>query len=193
MAKRSGFTLIEILVVVTIIGLLSAISAINILRMRATGNETVAVANLRQLAVALTMYYVANNVYPPTSSWLSSMYGVDCNAGTAPDPDFGPAPFCRRLVGNDPNDVVSGYVYTYSGAAAPAGSFALTVNPQVIGVTGTRAFFLDETAAIRHCDGAGPAQASDPTIDQPVAPCAPIAGQGQGQGQGRGRGRGASR
>lgn len=168
--RRGGFTLIEILVVVALVVVLSLVGAFNVLRARTTGNEGVALANLRQLSVSLLMYNSINNAYPADFTWRLSLYGARCGPGHAPEPDYGPANFCLPLTGGT-SDNVSGYVYSYQGAPAPAGSYTLTANPQTANVTGTKAFFVDQTNSLRHCIGAGPADATDPTIDQPPVPC----------------------
>ncbi len=169
-SPEAGFTLIEIMVVVTLVGVLSLIGAISVLRARTTGNEGVALSNLRQLAMALVMYSSVQNVYPDDGKWKMSMYGGRCGPGYAPEPDFGPPQFCLNLVGAT-DDVVSGYRFTYAGPPTVAIGCTLTANPSSPGATGTRAFFVDQTNALRHCTGAGPADATDPTIDQPPVPC----------------------
>ena len=168
-----GFTLVEIMIVVAIIALLAAIAIPNVLRGRTTANESAAIGNLRALISSLEMHRSVNNVYPATNTWLAGMYGANCNAGTAPDPDFGPPSFCLALTGGA-TDVVQGYVYTYTGAAAPASTYAISAVPQTVGTTGTRSFLANQTGLLRHCNsaaGGGVATAASPTIDAAVANC----------------------
>jgi len=61
---RSGFTLIEIMIVVAIIALLAAVAIPNVLRGRTSANESAAISNLRALVSSLEMYRSVNNVYP---------------------------------------------------------------------------------------------------------------------------------
>lgn len=171
MKRRSnrGFTLVEIMIVVAIIALLAAVAIPNVLRGRTTSNESAAIQNLRALVSSLEMYRSVNNVYPATNTWLAQMYGADCNAGTAPDPDFGPPSFCLAMAAS----AVQGYNYTYTGAAAPAQTYTLLAVPTTLGTTGSRSFLATQTGLIRHCTGTGTAgnMTADSTIDAAPGAC----------------------
>ena len=146
----NGFTLVEILMVVAVISLLAAVAIPNILRSRTTANETVAIGNLHTLARSLEMFRSTNNAYPIGATWQTSMYGPDCAAGTQPIPDFGPGSFCLSLTGGGAANTVQGYVYDYAGSAT-GNTYTLLALPAVAGVTGTRAFFVDQNVMPRHC------------------------------------------
>ena len=170
--SESGFTLVEIMIVVAIIALLAAIAIPNVLRGRTTANESAAIGNIHALISSLEMYRSVNNVYPALSTWRATMYGASCAAGVAPDPDFGPPSFCLVLSGGA-LDLVQGFIYDYDGAAAPAGTYTLVVWAQTVGTTGTRSFFVNQSGLIRHCNMAAAgdrATVADNTID--VAPVA---------------------
>lgn len=63
---KGGFTLIEMLVVIAIIGVLAAIFAPLLSGMRARGRLVYCAANLRQVGVAVKSYLMDNNnVFPP--------------------------------------------------------------------------------------------------------------------------------
>ena len=167
--KRSaerGFTLVEIMIVVAIIALLAAIAIPNVLRGRTSANESAAIGNLRALVSSLEMFRSVNNAYPLTANWLANMY-------TTPDPDFGPPSFAHAMDGTAcppaaASACTQGFRYTYTSAAGTV--YTINTNPDVLGNTGTRSFFADESGVIRHCTGTG-ATVADPSIDAPPVAC----------------------
>lgn len=71
MQRRNGFTLVEILIVVAILGLLTALVVLpNVLRSRLIANDSVARASLKTISTALENYYSVNNSYPPDTDTL---------------------------------------------------------------------------------------------------------------------------
>ena len=167
--KRSaerGFTLVEIMIVVAITALLAAIAIPNVLRGRTTANESAAVGNLRALVSSLEMFRSVNNAYPLTANWVANMY-------TTPDPDFGPPSFNHAMDGSAcppgaASSCTQGYLYTYTSGAGTV--YTVNTNPSVLGNTGTRSFFADESGVIRHCTGTG-ATVTDPSIDAAPIAC----------------------
>ena len=69
----SGFTLIEILVVVVIIGILGAVIVPNLLSRPDQARATAAETDLRQLANALEIYRLDNFHYPSTEQGLDAL------------------------------------------------------------------------------------------------------------------------
>ena len=61
--KKNGFTLIEILVVVAIVGILTAIALPNYLEHVKAGHRSEAKADLTELAQFMERYYTENNKY----------------------------------------------------------------------------------------------------------------------------------
>jgi prepilin-type N-terminal cleavage/methylation domain-containing protein len=157
--SERGFTLVEIMIVVAIIALLAAIAIPNVLRGRTTANESAAVGNTRALVSSLEMFRSVNNAYPATGLF-NQLYDTAaaagaapaCTAATVPNPDFGPASFCRALVGGAA-DVVQGFTYTYAVAAGltVGQQYDLLVVPTTVGGTGTRSFYTNENGIVFHC------------------------------------------
>lgn len=65
-----GFTLIEIMIVVTIIALLATIAMPNLIKAKVQANETSAQATLKTISSSLENYYALNNEYPPDTTSL---------------------------------------------------------------------------------------------------------------------------
>ena len=82
-SKQSGFTLIEVMVVVIILGILAAVVVPNIMDKPDQARVTKAKQDIRALESALNMYKLDNFVYPNTDQGLEAL--VQKPSGS-PDP-----------------------------------------------------------------------------------------------------------
>ena len=74
MKNKTGFTLIELLIVVAIIAILAAIAIPNFLQAQTRAKVSRAEADLRTLALAMEIYYVDHNAFPPTYDVAANDY-----------------------------------------------------------------------------------------------------------------------
>src|SRR5437660_11282788 len=72
-SKKSGFTLVEIMIVVAIIGLLAAIAIPNFVRARTTSQQNACINNLRQLDGAVQQYALENKLSSAATYTLAKL------------------------------------------------------------------------------------------------------------------------
>ena len=89
--NQKGFTLIELLVVIAIIGVLATIVLVSLNTARSKARDSRRVSDLRQLALALEMYYDDNDAYIDSSGACVTVNETNLGAltttymGTIPD------------------------------------------------------------------------------------------------------------
>lgn len=96
--KNSGFTFIEILVVVTVIALLTTIAAVSYTAVNKRSRDAKRLGDLEQIRAALELCRTEQSTYP-----ASIASGVVCGANTYLTP-----------LPKDPRDGQVGYGYTYT-------------------------------------------------------------------------------
>ena len=74
LSRKRGFTLIELMIVIAIIGILAAILVPNYVKSRAQGLATACKSNLKNIGTALEMYaHDATGRFPTTSNGIRSL------------------------------------------------------------------------------------------------------------------------
>ena len=71
--RQQGFTLIEIMVVVVILGILGALVVPQVMSRPDQAKVTVAQGDIKAIAAALDMYRLDNHVYPSTQQGLEAL------------------------------------------------------------------------------------------------------------------------
>lgn len=121
--SSSGFTLIEILVVVAVIGMLSAVILVSLNQARARGRDARRKADMIQVHKALELYANDNNgAFPSTGG---AWWGVSVNGGnrtTSGVNAYIPSltPNYIRVLPTDPRGITtawSGYIYRSDGTS----------------------------------------------------------------------------
>lgn len=72
--RQQGFTLIELLVVIAIIGILSSVVLASLNSAREKSRDARRISDVKQLQLALELYFDSNSEYPQASSSLAGDY-----------------------------------------------------------------------------------------------------------------------
>ena len=145
--RARGFSLIELLIVVSIILIIAAIAIPNFLRAKMAANESASVSSIHAINTAEIAY---SSAYP--SIGFSTLLA-----------DLGPAGGAY-IDGQLASGTKSGYVYTYTPSGlVPSPTYTLNVDPLTRGVTGQRSFFSNEVS-VTHYNQSTTASVNDSTI-----------------------------
>ena len=155
MKKQKGFSLIELLIVVAIILIISAIAIPSYLRSRMQANEASAVSSLRMINTAAVTY---------SSTYVDIGFPASlANLGGANPciPSSTSACMLDELISLGTK---SGYSFVWAGdGATPSYAYTVDGTPLVVGGSGQRMFCSDQTGVIHYePSGAGCTAASTP-------------------------------
>lgn len=153
-SAERGFSLIELMIVIAIIGILIAVGVTGWKAAVKSANEAAAIKTLRTIAEQQMLYYNAHQ---------RSSFGTF-------DEMLKEGLLDTRFTGSTP--VVEGYVFNMrvipkSTTTQPG--FAVNADPQVtegVGATGKNHFYLDSDSNTIHVNSSQPATAADPPIGQ---------------------------
>lgn len=122
---EEGFTLVELMVVIVILGLLATIVAINVIPATGRANTEKAKADIATIEQALEMYRLDNLVYPSGTDGLQAL--VSAPPGGAQPQRYRDGGYIKRL----PNDPWGNpYRYTYPGSKSAFDVFSFGADNQ---------------------------------------------------------------
>ncbi len=136
----SGFTLIELMIVVTIIIIMSCIAIPSLLRSRIGANEVSAVGTLRTVREAQVAFFTSEGHY--ATEW---------------DPLIDAIP---PYLSQPERGILNGYTFELGGTPE---NYEATASAMAYGYTGTRGFFVDGSGVVR-CEIGGNAHSGSPPL-----------------------------
>ncbi len=117
LAPDAGVTLVEMMVVIVIIGLITAIVVINVLPAQDTARVQKARADISGIEQALEMYYLQNGRYPSMQEGLAALTAM---------PEAGGAGAANAVIRRLPSDPWgNAYDYVIPGAHGPYDIYSL--------------------------------------------------------------------
>lgn len=117
--EQKGFTLIELLVVIAIIGLLASVVLLALNSARQKSRDAKRLADVRQLASALELYFNDNNQYPGSLNSLVATYMT--SLPTYPGPTDSPCTTTNSTYAYTAGSGNSTYTLTFCVSATTGG------------------------------------------------------------------------
>ena len=148
--RRRGFSLIELLIVISIILIIAAIAVPKMNKQLQLAREQAAIRQINTIHQAETQYYSQYGRYAANLTEL----GPPASGAAGP----AAADIIPKNLAEGKN---SGFIFTVAGS--PTG-YSVTAVPEAFGNSGSRTFFSDQTLVIRQNFTAEPATANSPEL-----------------------------
>jgi len=141
-AKQKGFTIVELLIVIVVIGILAAITIVAYNGIQQRGRDAQRKSDISTMAKALELYYIDKGSYPPgsgstsiNSGWSTTADASWANLAIALQDYIKPLPrdpISKQMgVGAFPWNDPQGYNYSYVATSAYCGVTPNTQPPQM--------------------------------------------------------------
>ena len=110
-SQKKGFSLIQLLVVLAILGLLSSVVLANMQQVRMKARDAQRMSDMENIQLALRLYKDAKGAYPDCASGMMLREGVPTPSGCTNNVDTAIAPYMQKV----PTDPLtsSGTAYKY--------------------------------------------------------------------------------
>ncbi len=142
MKKETGFSLIELLIVVAIIGIIAAIAIPNLLKSRQAANEASAIGSVRSIGTAQATYQATNGQGVNFADDLATLGPAPAGVG-AIDAALASGVKSGFNFATASNNGVTPRIFDTAGSPQAVGSFG----------TGNRSFYSNESFVIYQQDG----------------------------------------
>jgi type IV pilus assembly protein PilA len=142
MSRKRGFSLIEVMLVLTIIGIVATIAVPSFLQSKVTAREGTAVTTLRAVITANMTYSLTKGygTYAPDLATLEAVQLIDPALGTG---------------------IKGGYTFTIGGGGTGVSTFSIGARPAAYGTSGFRSYYGDESNVIHFTTEDRAANSSD--------------------------------
>ena len=144
MKDKTGFSLIELMIVVAVIGVIAAFAVPNLVRSKGAAREAAAISAVRSLGNAQVMYVSVRN---------SGTFAADLSV--------------LEAAGLIDSVLASGSTDAYSlSVSGDSSGFEINARPLGYGSTAIRSFYSDESGVIRYSTADAAATAASPGLGQ---------------------------